>query len=74
MSHLGLQDALAALIVLGAVAYLVRRRLRARRASACPGCEGCPPVSAAPPPEAPRLLTIDPPGAASGAVGKPARR
>jgi len=52
VSGIGWQDAVVALIVLGAVVYLVRRRLRARNSTAaCSNCEGCaatPAASAAP--------------------------
>ncbi len=38
---MGLQDAIVAVIVLGAAAWLVRRQLAKRRKKGC-GCEGCP--------------------------------
>jgi len=52
VSTLGWQDAVATLIVLGALVYLVRRNLRARKGatacSACPGCAVAPDASSAP--------------------------
>jgi hypothetical protein len=58
VSGLGIQDAIAAVVVAGAVAYLVRRRLR-RRAAACGACEGCAAPDAKSPPRG--LLEIEPP-------------
>jgi hypothetical protein len=68
MSGLGIQDAIALLIVLGAVAYLVRRRLRKRAAAACESCEGCAP----PPPEdaGAGLVEIQRPQATRGSAGR----
>lgn len=46
MNGIGWQDAVAALIVLGALGYLVRRKLHARRSTKpcgdCPGCATAP--------------------------------
>jgi hypothetical protein len=41
MGALGWQDAIVAIAVLGAVAWLVRRQVARRRKKSC-GCEGCP--------------------------------
>ncbi len=51
MSGVGWQDITAAVVVLGALVYLVRRNLRARKSAAvCSSCAGCAatPAAAAP--------------------------
>jgi hypothetical protein len=57
------QDVVAALLALGALIYLIRRRLRARARA----CEGCGPAGCAPTPAATRptlvAISIAPPTA-----------
>jgi hypothetical protein len=48
MSGLGWQDAVAALLAAGALGWLVRRKLRARRAAVCGDCPSCAPMTAIP--------------------------
>ena len=51
MSGLGWQDGAAIAITLGALGYLVARKLRPRKnASACGDCPGCAPGAATPSP------------------------
>jgi hypothetical protein len=65
MSGIGWQDAVAALIVLCAVGYLVRRNVRARKSAApCGDCPGCATAPVAPAGEA--LVSI---GTAADAHG-----